>query len=110
MPIDVYYLDDEEMLCELFCDYFESAQIKITTFVDPQKAIKACKSRPPNLMFIDYRLPGTTGDQVATNIDVSIPKFLVTGDLTCKPSYEFLKIISKPYKFDEIQELINEFL
>ena len=109
MPLSVFYLDDEEKLCEVFHDYFETDAIHIETFTEPEDAIKACYKTAPDLFFIDYRLPATSVDEVAFAVDDAIPKILVTGDLSLKPSYNFLKIISKPYDFKVIEKLLEKF-
>jgi CheY-like chemotaxis protein len=108
MTINVFYLDDEEMLCDIFAEILGSGQIRITTFTDENEAIAACQQTPPDLFFIDYRLPNMTGSDVAFAIDPSIEKILVTGELSVNCNYNFKKIISKPYKFDLIANLIDE--
>lgn len=110
MPINVYYLDDEKSLCNIFSEIFSSDQIKITTFSESGEAIESCKTNPPDLMFIDYRLPGATGDMVADNIDKSIPKILVTGELAFKSDYKFQHVITKPWNIPEVRELLNSYL
>jgi CheY-like chemotaxis protein len=110
MKINVFYLDDEESLCEVFAEILASDQISITTFTDENQAIKACQQTPPNLFFIDYIMPNMTGSDVAFAIDSSIEKILVTGDLSVNCDYNFKRIVSKPYKFDLIANLIEEHL
>lgn len=107
MNIKVYYLDDEQDLCDNFLETFSSDTIKVTTFVDPELAMKAAEQDRPDIFFIDFRLPKITGDQVALKLDPSIPKFLVTGDITVATKYNFVKIISKPYEVHEINEAIE---
>jgi len=109
MPIKVYYLDDEEALCENFADYFESEDVSVTTFVDPKLAIEAIKKCPPDLLFIDYRLQNTTGDEVAKALDPKIPKLLITGDITVKTECQFIRVFTKPYPEEEIANLIATF-
>ncbi len=107
--INIYYLDDEPELCEVFTDFFESKSVKITTFTDPKVALEAVKNQPPQMMFLDYRLPYTNGDLVALQMDESIPKYLITGDIFVSTKYKFNKILSKPYKNDEILSIIQTF-
>jgi len=109
MSTTVYYLDDEAALCDIFAEFFGSDLIHVTTFLDADKAIEACRLTPPDLFFIDFRLPNTTGDQVALALDRSIPKILLTGDFSFKLECKFDQIISKPFQFDEIQDLINRY-
>ena len=110
MTINIFYLDDEEGLCEIFAEILGTEQIKISTFINEHEAIAACQKKPPDLFFIDYRLPNMTGSDVAFAVDSSIEKILVTGDLLVDCSYNFNRIISKPYKFDLIARLIDTHL
>jgi DNA-binding NtrC family response regulator len=110
MTISVFYLDDEEALCEIFSEYFSSEEVRVTTFVAADQAIELCKKDPPDVFFIDYRLLGTTGVDVAFAVADNIPKILVTGDLHFSSEYEFREIISKPYEFGVIQSLIDDYI
>jgi len=110
MPIKIIYLDDEEALCKIFSQYYGSDQVNIKTFVDANEAIKFCQVNPPDLFFIDYRLSGITGDDVAFAVEESIPKILVTGDISFTSKYNFHQVISKPFDFNKVQKLINHYL
>lgn len=110
MTINIFYLDDEESLCEIFAEILGSEEINISTFTDENEAITACKKKPPDLFFIDYRLQKMTGNDVAFAVDAAIEKILVTGDLAVNCDYNFERIISKPYQFDLIANLIDEHL
>ena len=101
--------DDEVELCENFADLYQSEVLEIVTFVDPRVAIEQSRVSPPDLLFIDYRLPGVTGDEVAVEFSPDIPKILVTGDLAIKLDYKFERVLNKPYKRKEIEQIIEEF-
>jgi CheY-like chemotaxis protein len=105
----VYYLDDEATLCRLFAEMFDSDHIKVTTFQDAAEAISRCLSNPPDLIFIDYRLGHTMGDQVAEAIDDAIPRVLVTGDLSVGNSEYFKRVVHKPFRFKQMEDIIAEF-
>lgn len=109
MPLKIYYIDDEDGLCENFADYFSSKDVNVTTFGDPKVAIEAIEKNPPDLLFIDYRLPGITGDDVANALDPKLPKFSITGDISVKTKYQFVRVFSKPYSEQEIAEVIQSF-
>lgn len=109
MALNVYYLDDEPELCENFSDYFNSPEIKVTTFTDPKKFIETTRNHPPHLIFLDYRLPETTGDQVAQKLDPKLPKCLITGDISVDTTYKFIKVLSKPCKEEEISNLMSHY-
>ena len=108
MPLKVYYIDDEKGLCENFEDLFSvSDLILIKTFMDPEVAKIAIEADPPDILFLDYRLPNITGDQLAQSLDPAIPKYLVSGDIELKLKYKFLKIFPKPYSIDEVEALLS---
>lgn len=108
MPLKIYYLDDETELLDIFLDAFSMEGIEISIFSVPELAIKAMKSCPPDLLFIDYRLPNTNGDVIALELDPNIPKVLITGEL--QPSYKanYRAIFTKPYRLSEVREFIQQ--
>jgi DNA-binding response OmpR family regulator len=109
MALNLVYLDDEEDLCSLFAEMFSSDEVKIKTFVDPELAIQEVSSNPPDLIFLDFRLPKVTGDMVALKMNNAIPKVLISGDISPITEYKFLKIFGKPWTVSEVENLILEF-
>lgn len=107
MSLLVYYLDDEVDLLDVFSEIYSSEEIQITTFSHPEKAISAINSYPPDLLLLDNRLPGTTGDMIAQKLDPNIPKALISGDLTLEPKASFVKVFSKPFNSKEMSEFLN---
>jgi len=105
----VYYLDDEPDLCELFEDIFSTPEIKITTFSKPKEAIEVIKKNSPDILFIDYRLPGITGDQIALQLSHIKAMALITGDLDIKPLAKFDATFEKPFQIKDIKDFINKF-
>ena len=109
MSLKIIYIDDEPELCENFIDTFSEAGISILTFTDANSAIAAAKKTPPDLIFLDYRLPGTNGDKVAQLIDPSIPKYLITGDIAVATTYNFQAVFPKPYDKADISKFLHQF-
>lgn len=105
----IYYLDDELALCDIFKAYLSDEQTQVETFSIGSDAIAACKLKKPDLMFIDYRLSETSGDQVARALDPAIPKVLVTGELDLSVDDLFLTVIAKPYKLKSIKVFVESF-
>ena len=110
MPLKIYYLDDEQDLCEVFQDTYSSDDTNIQVFSEPAKFLDAISTSPPDLCFIDYRLPATTGDIIASKIDERIPKYLITGDINISTKSKFNKILQKPCRSEIIEEILSEFL
>ena len=104
----VYYLDDEPALCDLFAEFFETGDVQIQTFTQAPAAIAAVSEEVPMVMFIDYRLSDTDGETVAAQLPDSLPKVLITGDLAATPDYPFDYIVSKPFSFRQVEEIIRD--
>jgi len=106
--IDIYYLDDEPVLCFIFKESFTTKEIKITTFTSAAEAVAACKDKPPKAIFIDMRLEDTTGDKVAEQLNDNIKKYLVTGDMINASNYPFLDVLSKPFDMAYIKTILDD--
>jgi signal transduction histidine kinase len=107
MPLNVYYLDDEQALCDVFRDTYSSDDVHVLTFTDPDALIQQAKKTPPDLAFFDYCLPSTTGDKVAQALDPTIPKVLVTGDTGLVSDYPFVKILYKPWDDEAVLQILG---
>jgi CheY-like chemotaxis protein len=105
-PFLVYYLDDEPELCEVFKDFFESDRVKVSTFLKAEVAIQQSFLRPPHLWFLDFRMPGINGDEVARRLQPEIPKCLITGDVKPTITYSFFRVFKKPYDYKEIEDVL----
>ena len=108
MPFIVYYLDDEPELCENLADILSSTEVIVETFQDVASLLSSCEKLKPDLLFLDYRLPGTTGDEVAQKLDPTIPKVLITGDIQLQTTYQFIECLEKPAQDKELFALIAQ--
>ncbi len=109
MSLKVFYLDDEPDLAEIFLDYFSAPGVEIFTYTDPQKALAEFAVVKPDLVFLDFRLPGTTGDEIAQKLPLDVPKYLVTGDLSVDTKYQFKGVLNKPVNVMNVQSIIDSF-
>ncbi len=107
MPLKVYYVDDEPELCELFNDLFSSSEIIVTTFTDPIVALKIIQENPPDLLFMDFRMPGLNGLEMAKKLSPQLKKYLISGENNLAMDYPFQAILKKPFNIKEIRELIQ---
>ena len=108
MTFKVFYIDDEEMLCENFEDQFATDEVEVYTFTDPEESLKQVNAIKPDLLFIDYRFPGTTGDEVAMRMPPAIPKALITGDIGLSPKYAFISMLQKPTTAEQVQQVLDD--
>lgn len=110
MKLNIFYVDDEQDLCDIFEELNQSEELNIRTFVDPFVAIADALKEPPDVVFLDYRLPGMTGDKVAVALNLDVPIYLISGDLSVKTDFNFTRIIGKPIDNSKIQKIISEVL
>ncbi|MBX3017580.1 MAG: response regulator [Bdellovibrionaceae bacterium] len=108
MALKVFYLDDEPDLLEMFADLFSSPEIEISTSADAVAGLKRLQSEKFDVVFLDYRLPGTTGDEIAKRIPPGPTLALITGDLAVHTDFPFKTIFSKPYKREEMLQFLRD--
>lgn len=110
MKIKVYYIDDEPELLEIFSETYVRPEIEITTFLDPEEAMVSIQKMPPDLLFIDYRLPKINGDDFALQLDPQIPKVLLSGEMSLKCQSKFIAVFEKPYQSHKIEAFLANFV
>ncbi len=110
MPIKVLYIDDEPELCELFVDFFSSEDINIQAFSDTRLGLESAKATDFDLVFLDFRMPGINGDQVAHSIEKKIPFYIITGESEPVLTYPFTAVLSKPFDDKKIQQILKALL
>ncbi len=107
MSLKIVYLDDEVDLLETFYESFIEDGVEIVCYSEPAKAIEQLKQNAPDVLFIDFRMPGMTGEEVVKKLAVNYPVYLITGDLHIKTDFPFVKILKKPYDFEEITAIVQ---
>lgn len=105
---NIVYLDDEKCLTDIFELVFEDSAHTIMTFNHENDAITYCQHSPPDILFVDYRLESMLGDAVAHQLPHSIAVVLVTGDLKVESDFIFSHIINKPFKLDELVNVVEK--
>ncbi len=110
MPLKVLFIDDEVDICEIYRDYFSSPEIEVIVFSDPKKGLDFYRAQAVDVVFLDYRMPGTTGDLLASAMGGQIPKYLITGEINLETTYPFVSILSKPVELEQVSEILKQLL
>jgi DNA-binding response OmpR family regulator len=81
MDIRVLVVDDEEWVCDLVGRYLRQAGYEVATAMDGTKAIAKFESFRPDLVILDWMLPGIDGLSVAGRIRAqsSTPIIMLTA-------------------------------
>src|SRR6266850_2017291 len=76
------------------------------------EAMAAMESRKFDIVFLDYLMPGATGDKVARVMKTKAPEqpiIFVTGYLPRPHSPDVERIIQKPFSVEDIRDAMTEF-
>lgn len=103
----IVYIDDEEELCLMFGEYFRGLGYEVVTFQHPEQGLNYVQNHPVDIVFLDYRMPLTTGDQLALKMDPQLRKVLVTGDLEVKVEAVYAQRFPKPIPWAEVEKFLK---
>ncbi len=106
--IKVYFVDDETELCELFDDLFANSEVLICTFSNPTDALEKILTSPPDLLFMDYRMPEMNGFELAQKCPTHLKKYLISGENNLTNDILFEAILCKPLNIQLIRKIIMD--
>ncbi len=109
MTVRVLFVDDEVDLCEVFSETYRSAGVEVTALSDPLKAIDYCQKNEVDLIFLDFRMPKISGDDLAFKLPTKVPIYLITGESNLRPRFAFKGVITKPFDLSQIQAIIEKY-
>lgn len=110
MTVRIAYVDDETELLNVFEDYLTELGYSVVTFTHQDDFVVHCNADRPDLCFMDFRLDGARGDEVAKRLDAGLKTVLVTGELSVVGDFDFDAVLSKPYRLGELRDLIDTLL
>jgi DNA-binding NtrC family response regulator len=110
----VVYIDDEPFLCEIFESALAHFKIPVKTFTQPEMGIEFIRSHQDQIsgVFLDYRIPGTTGIEIIQKLNLPLSYYIITGDLSVIPDLQLVGlkgILQKPVEFQEIKKILDSF-
>ena len=108
----IVYIEDDRFLGDILIDLLRLYNYDVIHFDNHQDTINFFNNNDiVKLVIIDYRMPDGTGDQLAKKLPSSLKKILLTGELNLDQEIInagiFDKIIIKPWKQDELINIIN---
>lgn len=107
--------EDDNFQREIMSDLLKSMKINVFTASNGTEALDLFYSTKPDLLLIDDKMPGLTGLECVNKIrekDKLSQIVLVTGS-NQEQNYSkvnSIRILKKPYNFDEVKLLLNELL
>jgi CheY-like chemotaxis protein len=113
--IKVLLIDDDENVAELFGKTLAEAGHDTVVCHGGKEGLASIQSRPPDVVFLDVRMPGMDGIQVLRKIravNASLPVILVTGHATPGEIEQarrlgVTEIVEKPYILNEFTSALS---
>jgi two-component system OmpR family response regulator len=113
----ILVVDDEEWVRELVGRYLEAAGFDVVTAADGRKALTQFDSHRPDLVILDWMLPGLDGLEVATRIrkESSVPIIMLTartdeGDRIKGLEFGADDYVVKPFSSRELEARVRAVL
>ncbi len=114
----ILVIDDEAALGENIQRMLRLSGTTVSVFVDPVKALAECLAYPPDLVLLDMRMPGMSGEEVFARIHQAFPALPIVF-LTAFGSVEGAVLamrngafdyLQKPFKRDDLLLVVNRAL
>ncbi|MCB4791610.1 MAG: response regulator [Elusimicrobia bacterium] len=120
MQKKVMVIDDQEEMIEYIRTGLEMNGYCVVSTSDALKAVELAKSEKPDIIILDFVMPGTDGDHISKDLGVSditkdIPIIFVTGNFSSEITRSISRskayfCILKPFELTELLERINDSL
>jgi signal transduction histidine kinase/CheY-like chemotaxis protein len=109
--VEALVVDDEPHNREVLCRLLESLGIAVSQAETGHQALARMQQRLPDILFLDYRMPGLDGIQTVDAIhqafDTAPPIVMLTASVLTQDRERFIaagcdRFIAKPFRFDVI--------
>jgi len=113
--IKVLVIEDDERVADLFASTLEDAGHEALVCHSGPEGLASINDRPPDVVFLDVRMPAMSGIEVLQAIrsmDASLPVILVTGHATPAEIEQarqlgVTEIVHKPYILNEFTAALS---
>jgi two-component system response regulator AtoC len=99
----IVVIDDEAALGENIERMLRLPGVSVSIFVDPVKGLAECLAKPPDLLLLDMRMPGMSGEEVFARVHEAQPRLPVIF-LTAFGSVEGAVLAMRNGAFDYLQK------
>jgi CheY-like chemotaxis protein len=109
---NVLVVDDEPIIRQTLKMILRFDGHRAEAAANGEEAIAAMASQKFDIVFLDYLMPGATGDKVAKVMKSKAPEqpiVFVTGHLPRPNSPDVERIIQKPFSVEDIRDAMTQF-
>lgn len=116
--IKILIVDDDEMICKVLSGLVKKEGFEPLAAQEGEKALKMVRSETPDLLLVDYKMPGMNGMEVlrqTKSIDPDLPVVLITGHANFQGAVEAIKAgahdyLAKPFDNNEVIRVVHRAL
>jgi DNA-binding NtrC family response regulator len=116
MTSNILVVDDEPEFCRLFANILADMGYQVSTANEGREGLAKIRDNPPDILFLDVKMPRMGGLECLRRISKMKRKFAVvvmTGYGDIKSARQAMRLgadeyISKPFDLDELKCLMNE--
>lgn len=110
--------DDEETHCSILSRLMKTEGFEVFTVADGTAAVDSISSKAPDVLLLDFVMPGLNGMQVLRTVrekDLDIPVIIITGYADVSGAVEAMKAgahhyLAKPFDHREVVEVVRRAL
>lgn len=64
----IFLIDDDKFVLKSTAKKFRAYDVEVFTFLDPIEALDALVEHRPEIVFLDYNMPGLTGEELIVKV------------------------------------------
>lgn len=114
----ILIVDDEQYICKILSRMMENQGFDALTAYEGETALKMIRSEIPDVLLLDFMMPGINGMEVmkyAKELDPDLPVVMITAYANIQGAVEAIRAgahnyLAKPFQHVEVIEVVNRAL